>query len=119
MLVDTSVWVEHLRRGVRLLRDQLEEARVWTHPFVIGEVACGNLSRRCEVLGLLAALPEVPVADHAEVLAFVEAHRLAGCGLGWVDMHLLASAKLASMPLWTRDVRLEAAAGKLGLAVAS
>jgi predicted nucleic acid-binding protein len=82
-------------------------------------LACGNLARRAEFLSLLAALPQVPVADHEEVLAFVERRRLMGRGLGWIDMHLLASATLASMPLWTEDKRLGAVAAELGLAIES
>src|SRR5688572_22729763 len=117
MLVDTSVWVDHLRRRNTALVDLLEQSQVWTHPFVIGELACGNLARRATVLGSLAELPHVPAADHAEVLAFVEARQLMGRGLGWIDMHLLASATLAKLPFWTVDKRLAAVARELGLAV--
>ena len=115
MLVDTSVWIDHLRRGHPALAAQLEDGAVWTHPFVVGELACGNLHRRAEILSLLAALPAVPVAAHDEVLAFVEHRRLTGRGLGWIDMHLLASATLASVPLWTSDRRLFAVAQELGI----
>ena len=76
MLVDTSVWIDHLRQRNARLAELLEDGAVWTHPFVIGELACGNLARRAEVLDLMGALPFVPVADHAEVLAFVESRRL-------------------------------------------
>ena len=106
MLVDTSIWVDHLRQRDPRLAELLEEGAVWTHPFVVGELACGNLARRSEVLELIGALPSAPVADHDEVLAFVEGRRLMGQGLGWVDVHLLASAVLASLPLWTADKRL-------------
>ncbi len=115
MLVDTSVWVDHLRRGNGTLVDLLEQARVWIHTFVIGELACGNLAQRAKVLGLLAALPHVPIAGHDEALAFVETHRLMGRGLGWIDVHLLASAKLAKLPFWTMDKRLAAVATELRL----
>ena len=115
MLVDTSVWVDHLRQGDARLTALLEEGSVWTHPFVIGELACGNLAGRSEVLELMDALPLTPVADHEEVLAFVESRRLMGRGLGWVDVHLLASAVLASLPLWTSDKHLAAAARALDL----
>ena len=113
MLVDTSVWVDHFRQGNAKLSEQLQAGQVWTHPFVIGELACGNLARRAEVLELIDALPLVPVADHEEVLAFVESRRLMGRGLGWIDVHLLASAVLASLPLWTSDKRLSAVARAL------
>lgn len=115
MLVDTSSWVDHLRRRDASLSELLQDGAVWTHPFVIGELACGNLARRAEVLGLLGTLPLVPVADHDEVLAFIERRRLMGRGLGWIDVHLLASAVLASLPLHTSDKRLSAVAHELGL----
>jgi predicted nucleic acid-binding protein len=116
MLVDTSVWVDHLRRPNARLVSLLEHGAVWCHPFVIGEIACGTLIRRDEVLALLAALPQVPTADHTEALAFVEGNRLMGSGVGWIDVHLLASAKLVGLPLWTLDRRLASAAGALGIA---
>ena len=119
MLVDTSVWVDHLRRGNRLLEVHLQEARVLCHPLVIGELACGNLRRREEVLSLLATLPRVPVARDDEVLAFVEANRLLGRGLGWIDMHLLASTRLAHTALWTLDKRLATAARSLRIDASS
>jgi predicted nucleic acid-binding protein len=114
VLVDTSIWVDHLReRDARLAR-LLDDGLVWTHPFVIGELACGNLARRTEILELMGELPSVPVANHDEVLAFVESRRLMGRGLGWVDMHLLASAVIAAVPLWTADKNLSAVARGLG-----
>jgi hypothetical protein len=115
LLVDTSIWVGHLRQRDARFAELLEAGLVWTHPFVIGELACGNLARRGEVLELIGALPSVPIADHEEVLAFVERRRLMGRGLGWVDVHLLASAVLASLPLWTSDKNLSAVARALGL----
>jgi predicted nucleic acid-binding protein len=93
-----------------------EEAAVATHPFVIGELACGDLRNRERILGLLNELPGADVAEHAEVLRFVATERLSGTGLGWIDAHLLASARLASCSLWTRDKALAAAAKALGLA---
>ena len=115
MLVDTSIWVDHLRQRDVRLAELLEGGSVWTHPFVIGELACGNLARRAEVLELIGALPSAPVADHEEVLAFVESRRLMGRGLGFIDVHLLASAVLASLPLWTSDKHLFAVARALDL----
>jgi hypothetical protein len=113
MLVDTSVWVDHLRRRNAALVALLEQTQVWTHAFVVGELACGNLAQRDKVLTALTALPHVPLAGHDEVLAFLEGHRLMGRGLGWVDVHLLASARLARLPFWTLDKRLAAVATDL------
>lgn len=115
MLVDTSIWVQHLRHGNAQLVTCLDGDEVEIHPFVIGELACGNLSKRSEVLNLLAALPVVPIAAHDEVLMFVESRMLMGRGLGWIDVHLLASATLASTTFWTADKRLAAVARDLGL----
>jgi len=113
MLVDTSVWVDHLRRRNATLVALLEQTQVWTHAFIVGELACGNLAQRDKVLSALTALPQAPVAGHDEVLAFLEAHRLMGRGLGWVDIHLLASAKLGKLPFWTLDKRLATAVDAL------
>lgn len=114
VLVDTSVWIDHLRGRRGDLTGPLQEGLVLTHPFVIGELACGNLARRGEVLGLLAALPRAPEATNDEALALVAAARLSGRGLGWVDVHLLAAARLCGARLWTRDRALAAAALRLG-----
>ncbi len=115
MLVDTSVWVDHFRNDNAAFAERLNRGEVWCHPLVIGELACGNLARRGEVLALLAALPQAPEARHAEVLILVESHRLMGRGLGWIDVHLLASARLGHSRLWTLDRRLAAAARELGI----
>jgi predicted nucleic acid-binding protein len=117
LLVDTSVWIDHLRRGNAGLARQLNEGEVWCHPFVVGELACGELQDRSEVLSLLSALPQAPQAGHEEVLAFVDANRLAGAGIGWVDAHLLAAARLGGIGLWTLDRPLVAVARQLGLYV--
>jgi predicted nucleic acid-binding protein len=117
ILVDTSVWVEHLRSGNATLADELVAGRVLAHPFVIGELACGNLKRRREVLDLLGRLPSVPTATHAEALDFLDRRALMGRGIGFIDVHLLASAALAAPArLWTRDRRLAAVAAELNLA---
>ena len=116
MLVDTSVWIDHFRRPNADLEYLLEEGRVSTHPFVIGELACGSLAHRTEILRLIEALPFAAVASHAEVMAFIERQRLHGTGLGWIDVHLLASARLAHQSLWSADRRLRTAALRLGLA---
>jgi len=116
MLVDTSVWVRHLREGDAHLAVALDRAEVWTHPWVIGELACGRLSDRATVLELLRALPSTPVASVDEALALVERRALMGRGIGWVDVQLLASALLAGVPIWTLDRRLAAVAAELGVA---
>lgn len=118
ILVDTSVWIDHLRRANGRLADLLDQGAVVGHPFVVGELACGNLRNRPEILGLLQALPRAPLAEHAEALDFVDRWRLAGCGLGWIDVHLLASARLADLKIWSLDKALMSAAGRLGVAVA-
>ena len=116
VLVDTSVWVEHFRRGSPELARRLDAGSVVCHPFVIGELACGNLKNRREILELLQTLCTCPVASHEEVLSFIEANRLMGLGLGYIDMHLLASAKLSGVPLWTLDRPLRTAAFRLNVA---
>ena len=116
IVVDSSVWVDHLRRRDAALVDLLSAHRVACHPFVIGEVACGRLDNRHEVLGLLAALPAAPVLSPEEALAFLEARALDGSGIGWIDVHLLGSAVLGRHQLWTRDGRLQDAAKRVGVA---
>ncbi|OGV89379.1 MAG: ribonuclease [Lentisphaerae bacterium RIFOXYB12_FULL_65_16] len=115
VLVDTSVWVDHLRQNVPLLCDLLEAGEVTIHPFVIGELACGNLANRTEILARLSSLPLVTVATHSEALHLVGVHNLHGGGIGWIDVHLLASALLSHVPLWTRDRKLHAASKALGI----
>jgi hypothetical protein len=117
MLVDTSVWIDHLRRGNPGLARLLDASEIWCHPFVQGELACGNLRNRNEILFLLKALPEPPLLSHAEALALVEEQELMGRGLGWVDVHLLGSALLAGIRLWTLDRSLAEAAESLGIGV--
>ncbi len=117
ILVDTSVWVHHLRHGDARLGAKLEAGDVACHPFVIGELACGQLRRRREILAWLARLPRAVVADHDEVLGFVEASGVPGSGIGWIDAHLLASSRLSRAPIWTFDRRMQAAARALDLAV--
>jgi len=116
VLVDTSIWVSHLRKGDVRLQALLENAEVICHPFIIGELACGNLRNRTEILSSLQALPVAVVAKDEEVLRFIETHHLMGRGLGLIDMHLLASALLTRVPLWTADKRLRAASTELNLA---
>jgi predicted nucleic acid-binding protein len=118
ILADTSVWVDHLRRGDAQLVELLERAAVLMHPFVVGEIACGNLVDRPSILELLQDLPAAAVADGDEVLGFIERHGLHGKGIGYVDVHLLASVVLTDgARLWTRDKRLRAVAQALGCAI--
>ena len=117
ILADTSIWIDHLRAGEPGLASLLNDNQVLTHPMVIGELACGNLPNRTEVLGLMGRLPAIPAATDEEVLFFIEQRRVMGRGIGYIDAHLLAAAMLAqSVQLWTRDRRLVAVAGDLGLA---
>jgi len=119
ILVDTSVWVDHLRDGTPALAAALEQGRVLTHPFVLGELACGKLKNRGEVLQLLGELPAAPMATDPEALDFIERRALMGRGIGYVDVHLLASVALAgTAQLWTQDKRLAAVAADLELAYA-
>ena len=117
ILVDSSVWVEHLRRGLPRLATLLQEGKVLIHPWVIGELACGKLRNRGEVLELLQGLPAAIVASDSEVLLLIEREQLMGRGIGYVDAHLLASAKLSHARLWTQDRRLAALAEERGLAI--
>ena len=116
ILVDTSVWIDHLRRGDARLVDLLLEQHVLCHPFVVGELACGALTRRASFLGLLGRLPQVAALPGPEVLTFVEVHSLMGQGLGWVDVHVLAAVFASGHTIWTRDRRLARAAERLGVA---
>jgi len=115
ILVDTSVWINHFRVSSRLLAQLLDLEQVWIHPLVVGELACGNLANRKEIISLLHALPLAPRLEDAEILFFIERHRLMGRGLGLIDLHLLAAAMIGNASLWTADQRLRTAAGELGL----
>jgi predicted nucleic acid-binding protein len=115
VLVDTSVWVEHFRKGDTGLAALLNDGHVICHPYIIGELACGNLKNRSQILSLLHALPVTLHAEHKEVMHFIENHRLMGKGLGYIDVHLLASAKLTKAPLWTLDKRLGEVSSAMGL----
>lgn len=115
LLVDTSVWIAHLRYGDIGLAPFLEKGHVACHPFVIGELACGNLRNRSETLSLLRKLPMAILAEHNEVMELIDSRGLMGKGLGYVDAHLLASAILTRISLWTLDRKLAEAAAKLDL----
>lgn len=115
LLVDTSVWVAHLRQGNIGLEKPLNDGSVVCHPFIIGELACGNLKNRPEILSLICALPVVTHAEHEEVMKFIENYHIMGKGLGYIDIHLLVSAILTKIPLWTFDKKLNNVSSILGL----
>ena len=116
ILLDTSVWVDHLRLGDALVVQALESGQAAVHSFVIGELACGNLKSRAGVIGLLQALSQVPTATDDEVLYFIDKHQLMGRGIGYVDAHLLAASTISGSLLWTRDKRLRSIATEQGVA---
>lgn len=117
ILVDTSVWIDHLRSGDALLAGLLDEGQVLSHPFIIGELALGNLRQRESILADLLELPQAFAAGDDEVMHFIDRERLFGFGIGYLDAHLLAATRLTQgAALWTRDRRLSAAAERLSLA---
>lgn len=118
ILVDTAVWIDHLRDGDDELAAMLEHGRVLAHPWVTGELALGSMRGRAEILRLLDELPQAQVATPAELLAFIGRHELHGLGIGYVDAQLLAATMLTDATLWTRDSRLRATAERLGVAYA-
>jgi len=116
ILVDTSIWIDHLRLRDERLSKLLNQGQVLAHPFVIGELALGSLQNRATILGALQDLPQAPVATESEVLSFIEQNSLYGVGIGYIDAHLLAAVRLSpGATLWTRDKRLLAAGTCLGL----
>lgn len=115
VLVDTSIWINHLRDGDQHLEKLLFDCDVVCHNHIIGELACGNMKNRNEIISLLQALPMAPIVEFSEFLYFIEQHKLSGRGIGFVDIHLLASAQLGQVPLWTADKRLKTASTDLDL----
>jgi predicted nucleic acid-binding protein len=113
VLVDTSVWVSHLRDGNADLANLLNDGRVLCHPLIVGELACGNLKDRASILSFLQLLPMSIEAEHNEVLSFIENNRLMGKGMGYVDVHLITSAVLTGVPVWTLDKKLAQVADSL------
>jgi hypothetical protein len=107
ILVDTSVWIDHFRNGHAVLEKLLISNEVMIHPFIIGELACGSIKNRNEILGLLNELPSAVVADHQEVLKLIEDRKLYGKGIGLIDAHLIASALISKVRLLTMDKPLE------------
>lgn len=116
VLVDTSIWINHLRKGGPLLEKLLLDAEVVCHPFIIGELACGNIKNRNEFLSLIQSLPMTLVVDLDEFLYFIKQNKLMGKGIGFVDVHLLASARLSEIPFWTSDRKLKSVAIELDVA---
>ena len=115
VLVDTSVWVSHLHDGNIGLEKLLRDGEVVCHPFIVGELACGNLKNRHEILTYLQSLPMTILAEDEEVLKFIENNQLMGKGLGYIDIHLIASAVLTDVPLWTLDKTLDKFTKKIGI----
>ena len=115
VLVDTSIWIEHFRKGNAQLKELLVTGHVACHPFIIGELACGNLRQRSEIILLLCTLPRVNTVSDDEILYFIEEKQLIGLGIGIVDVHLLASAIITNIPLWTTERRLKEVAKKLNI----
>lgn len=117
ILVDTSVWVDHLRRVELELVRLLDDGDVCIHPYIVGEIACGNLGNRYEILRLLENLPIAKIADHKEVMSLIEQRALMERGVGYVDVHLVASSLLSECRIWTRDKRLGTLAKELGISL--
>lgn len=115
IIVDTSIWIDHLRLADSRLGDAMTQKQALMHPFVIGEITLGSIAERQAVILMLKGQHRAPVATHDEVLALIERENLHGLGIGYVDAHLLASARLADARLWTRDKRLDRAADRLGV----
>lgn len=113
ILVDTSTWINHFRLDNRRLRNLLLDGQVICHPFIIGELACGNLKSRSETLGLLQLLPQAPTVGLREILSFIDSRKLSGIGIGLIDFHLLAAALLLGAKFWTEDRRVHEVAAKL------
>lgn len=117
ILIDSTIWIEHLRAELPILVSLLNQERVLSHPLIVGEIAMGSIKQRQRKLERLAALPQGPVARHESVLALVERAKLFSTGLSYIDAHLLASARLfPGGKLWTGDKRLQTQAERLGLA---
>jgi predicted nucleic acid-binding protein len=118
ILVDTSIWIDHLRTNDSILIELLYSGRVYIHHLVIGEIACGNLKNRKEIISLLKDLPKIAQAKDEEVLSFIEQNELMGKGIGYIDSHLLASVVLqGDTLLWTKDVRLKKLAERMSLSL--
>jgi predicted nucleic acid-binding protein len=115
VLVDTSVWVSHFRHGNVDLQKLLHDGEVVSHPFIVGELACGNLKNRHEILTYLQSLPMTILAEDEEVLKFIENNQLMGKGLGYIDVHLIASAVLTNVLVWSLDKTLDKFTKRIGI----
>ena len=115
ILVDTSVWIKHLREGDKNLTRLLEQGLVACHPFIIGELACGGIKNRHEIVSLLNDLPSTNILDHCDIMEFIEYRKIMNKGIGYVDVHLLASALVSETPLWTFDKALRRIANQLSI----
>jgi predicted nucleic acid-binding protein len=113
ILVDTSVWIKHLREGEKNLAQLLEQGLVVCHPFIIGELACGGIKNRHEIISLLNDLPSIDTLDHSDIMEFIEYRKIMNKGIGYIDVHLLASALVSETPLWTFDKSLKKVANQL------
>ena len=115
ILVDTSVWIKHLRVSDKILIRLLEQGLVACHPFIIGELACGDIKNRHEIIRLLNDLPSTDILDHDDILEFIEYRKIMNKGIGYVDVHLLASALVSETPLWTLDKALRNISNQLSI----
>ena len=116
VLVDTSVWIKHLREGDQKLIRLLEQGSVSCHPFIIGEIACGGIKNRYEIISLLNDLPSTDIIDHSDIMEFIETRKIMSKGIGYIDVHLLGSALVSEIPLWTYDQALKKIAIELSIA---
>ena len=117
IMVDTSVWISHFRKTEKDLVDLLNKEMVACHPYIIGEIACGNLNNRSEIILLLQSLPVTIQANHEEVLQFIEMNKIMGQGIGYIDVHLLVSALLTKVSIWTFDKKLQKVVRILGVEI--
>ena len=115
ILVDTSVWIKHLRESDKNLVRLLEQGVVACHPFIIGELACGSIKNRNEIISLLDDLPSTDILDHSDIMEFIEYRKIMNKGIGYVDVHLLGSALVSDTPLWTFDKALKKVANQLSI----
>lgn len=115
VIIDTSVWIAHFRKANAHLQKLLSEGEVFCHHFIVGEIACGNIHNRTEIISLMQALPSTPIAAQEEILSFIDHKKLYGAGIGLIDVHLLASAFLTKASVWTVDNKLQRVAAKLNI----
>jgi len=112
VLVDTSIWIDHFRNSNDQLVELLNDGEVFCHPFIIGELACGNIKNRKKIIAALQALPQSSIIEHNEIMIFIEKNKIIGKGLGYIDVAILASSLVTGIPLWTLDRKLNDMATK-------